>query len=132
MDKYRIDDGKVYNDNGDVAVLVSSGYGMGWSTCYTDIPIILYYPPLVMFLLDSYTTVTDLYLCDGNYFYPHRYSEKGRHIFKDINSILTFAEDEIKKLAVRWIPKGSHYRITEYDGAEGVEILDVNKWKYNK
>jgi hypothetical protein len=31
-------------------------------------------------------------------------------------------------LIVRWIPVGTKFRITEYDGAEGIEIYNPDAW----
>ena len=38
------------------------------------------------------------------------------------------ASDSLAELVVRDIPKGSKYRITEYDGYERIEINDNIEW----
>lgn len=38
------------------------------------------------------------------------------------------ASDSYAKLAIEEIPKGSLYRITEYDGQESVETRDTCEW----
>jgi hypothetical protein len=34
----------------------------------------------------------------------------------------------MKELAVAWIPQGTLFRISEYDGAESIETQEDTKW----
>ena len=103
---------KVIRD-GKVAVLVSPGYGAGWSTWaysgeedYRD--FMLHDPTLVAMVergdsveaIESY--VTSLY--------PQTYCGG--------------ADD----LTIEWLPVGTAFRIHEYDGFESVEIRDDMIW----
>ena len=104
---------KVIRD-GKVAVLVSPGFGAGWSTwAYSgeedNRDFMLFDPTLVAMVergdsveaIESY--VTGLY--------PHTYCGG--------------ADD----LTIFWLPEGTAFRIHEYDGSESVEIRDEMDWK---
>ena len=103
---------KVIRD-GKVAVLVSPGFGAGWSTwAYSgeedNRDFMLYDPTLVAMVeredsveaIESYVTSKhpDTY-CGG-------------------------ADD----LTIQWLPVGTAFRIHEYDGSESVEIRDDIEW----
>jgi hypothetical protein len=103
---------KVIRD-GKVAVLVSSGFGAGWSTWsyvgeedYRN--FMLFDPTLVTMVergdsveeIESYVTAI----------HPHTYCGG--------------ASD----LTIQWLPVGTAFRIHEYDGAESVEIRDDIEW----
>jgi hypothetical protein len=103
---------KVIRD-GKVAVLVSPGFGAGWSTwayrVEEDNPgFMLFDPTLVDMVergasveaIESYVTAKypDVY-CGG-------------------------ADD----LTIQWLPVGTAFRIHEYDGSESVEIRDDIEW----
>lgn len=103
---------KVIRD-GKVAVLVSPGFGAGWSTWsysgredYRD--FMLHDPTLVAMVergdsveaIESYVTAKhpDTY-CGG-----------------------------ADGLTIEWVPVGTAFRIHEYDGSESVEIRDMIEW----
>ena len=102
---------KVIRD-GKVAVIVSPGFGAGWSTwAYSDEGIrdfMLFDPTLVDMVerevsgeaIEAYVTAKhpDTY-CGG-------------------------ADD----LTIQWLPVGTAFRIHEYDGSESVEIRDDIEW----
>lgn len=103
---------KVIRD-GKVAVLVSPGFGAGWSTWsyvgeedYRN--FMLFDPTLVTMVergdsveaIESYVTAI----------YPHIYCGG--------------ADD----LTIQWLPVGTAFRIHEYDGSESVEIRDEMNW----
>ncbi len=93
--------------NGQVAVLVSPGFGAGWSTWNRAVPEILFDPAIVEFIkhdqwaeLNTYVTLK----------YPGLYT------------------GGMKDLAVAWLPEGTEFRIKEYDGAESIEIKGEANW----
>lgn len=98
---------KVYKD-GNVAVLISAGYGAGWYTWNYEYPAMLFDPWIVDMVLAeaeledivAYATVKwpDAYLggADG--------------------------------LRVEWIPVGTEFKVNEYDGSESVEYKERNAW----
>ena len=91
---------KVIRD-GKVAVLYSPGFGAGWHTW--GAPKELIFNPEIVRLVE----------------------ENKKHEIADYVEQLGFdfytggAED----LKIKWIPEGSQFRITEYDGSESIEIL---------
>ena len=104
---------KVIRD-GKVAVLVSPGYGAGWSTWawrgeedYRD--FMLFDPTLVTMVergdsvdaIETYVTAVHPHTC-------------------------CFGADD---LTIEWLPVGTAFRIHEYDGSESVEIRDEMDWK---
>jgi len=103
---------KVIRD-GKVAVLVSPGYGAGWSTwAYAgdedNRDFMLFDPTLVAMVergdsveaIESYVTAI----------HPHTYCGG--------------ADD----LTIEWLPVGTAFRIHEYDGSESLEIRDDIIW----
>ena len=103
---------KVIRD-GKVAVLVSPGYGAGWSTWaysgeedYRD--FMLHDPTLVAMV------------------------ERGESA-ETIETYVTFVHPGTycggaDGLTIEWLPVGTAFRIHEYDGSESVEIRDDITW----
>lgn len=90
--------------DGQVAVLVSPGYGAGWSTWATE------FNEMMLFDADIVHAVLD-----GD-------REKAARIATEKAGeyvCVLGAED----LVVKWIDKGTAFRINEYDGAESLEII---------
>jgi len=102
---------KVIRD-GEVAVLISSGYGSGWSTWYGGDPdgLLLFHPKLVQMV------------------------EEGREL--EITS--EWIENElglegvytggVDGLCVEWVPVGTKFFIDDYDGAEYLQTIDKINW----
>lgn len=103
---------KVIRD-GKVAVLVSPGFGAGWSTwAYRgeedNRDFMMFDPTLVAMVergdsieaIESYVTAI----------HPHTYCGG--------------ADD----LTIFWLPVGTAFRIHEYDGSESIEIRDEMNW----
>jgi hypothetical protein len=93
--------------DGKVAVLYSPGFGAGWSTWNKEMPEIIFDPAMVQLVetdqwdeLATYVTLK----------YPGLYT------------------GGIKDLKVSWIPKGSLFKINEYDGSESIELKENNDW----
>lgn len=101
--------------DGRVAVLISPGFGAGWST-WADRE----YLPDVMF--DPW--IVDILLSD-------QYKQKEK-----LNRILTHCKlkypDQylggLDDLEVQWVPQGAWFRVTEYDGNESIELKEHNDW----
>jgi hypothetical protein len=98
---------KVIRD-GKVAVLVSPGFGAGWSTWNPIVPELLFDPTIVEMVEDGTNSDTIVQYCEAKY--PDTYCGG--------------AGD----LTVEWLPVGTAFRIHEYDGAESVEIRDAINW----
>ena len=103
-----VKNGKVYNEEGEVAVLISYGYGAGWST-QGEGEDGLFTPEVVLALING----EDL----TNEFLDSVYGKDA------------FYYGGAKGLVVEWIEEGTLFRVTEYDGAERLQInydLDWN------
>jgi hypothetical protein len=101
---------KVVKD-GKVAVLVSSGYGAGWSTwCYDDCREKMMYDPMLVELVEGNASRENLeyYVRTA---YPDQYT------------------GGLDGIYVQWIPQGTQFRINEYDGAETVEYYEPGNWE---
>lgn len=106
--------------DGKVAILVSGGWGAGWSTWNNQYPEILFDPNIVYMVeaIDKLEAGDDegvknwqqniLSYCEKNY--PDGY-------FGGIDG-----------LYVTYLPQGTLFRIDEYDGSEHVEIKESNNW----
>ena len=94
--------------DGMVAVLVSRGYGAGWSSWMSDAPECLFDPVLAQMLLDGEDEMEIATVAEKRY--PNSYT------------------GGVDGLTVKWLPVGTKFRIDEYDGAESIEILDEIHW----
>ena len=102
---------KVERD-GKVAVLVSGGFGAGWSTWMDEehAAVLLYHPKIVELVEQKRT------------------HEITQDICKDILGILDKENSYVcvlgaSNLRVEWIEKGSLFEIEEYDGSETLHII---------
>lgn len=115
---------KIVKDN-KVAVLISTGYGAGWSTWFTYFDKndnlskqAIFDPELVQVVLnkpqDPYQIELDAWLkkleelCQRKY--PDQYTRG------------------VGDLEVHWLPIGTQFRINEYDGYERIEIYDPDSY----
>ena len=92
--------------NGQVGVLVSPDYGAGFLTW--GAPLEAIFNPTLIELVES----------------------------KKLDEAIEFAETTwpglytggVSGLRVVWVPEGTKFQITEYDGAESIEILNEVNW----
>lgn len=90
---------KVIRD-GKVAVLISGGWGAGWSTWNGDEEILLFHPKLVQMVEEKRTEeITEKWMV----------KELG---LKDV-----FLSG-LDGLYIEWVPEGTRFRVDEWDGAE--------------
>lgn len=89
---------KLYNENGQVAVAVSIGFGAGWSTWNDASPLDKKYNELI--LNKKFDEAEELAKKDGYYF------------------------GGLRDCIIKWLDVGTTFRINEYDGRETLEILD--------
>lgn len=96
----------------EVAVLISPGFGAGWSTWNYSCPECLFDPEIVQMVLDNkpWQEIANFadakYETETNYFYSGGASD----------------------LVVRWVPVGTKFRVHEYDGSETLEIKEELDW----
>jgi hypothetical protein len=95
--------------DGKVAVIVSGGFGAGWSTWNYDYPQMLYDPVIAEMLEAGESTENIEVYCAEKY--PGAYLGGSDGLY------------------VAWLPQGTAFRIHEYDGSETVEIRDEVKWE---
>jgi len=91
---------KVVRD-GKVAVCYSPGYGAGFYTWNSDYPQLLF-SPIVVEKIEA---------------------DKRSEITKELLGIDVYLGG-VGNLTIAWIPEGTRFQITEYDGYESVEILE--------
>jgi hypothetical protein len=104
-----------YIRDGQVAVLVSPGFGAGWSTwCeFDDRKAVTFDPWIVDILLsDQYNRKEkiDRIYAHCAVKYPDMYM------------------GGVSDLTVKWVPQGSLFRVAEYDGSETIELKEADDW----
>lgn len=97
---------KVIRD-GKVAVLVSPGFGAGWSTWNSEHRDFLLFDRQLVELAERQADTAEV----------------------DASMGKLFGEDEVycggwDQIVVRWLPEGTHFTISEYDGSESLETIE--------
>lgn len=112
---YTIKNGKVYDMDNNVAVLVShSGGPMGWSTFdYSNPEELLYYPKMVKYMLEG-GLPKDLTKDD------EILTDLGDEIYEIFNPI---------KLTIYWVNPGRIFRVRETYGGERLEYYNPKGWQ---
>ena len=107
---YRISEGKVYNSDGHVAVLVSPGHGAGWSTWNLQHEDCMFHPAFVMWVLrgSKDDEVPDPVEIFGEDFYY---------------SPISF------DLEVAWLLPGEKFYIDEYESSEFIVTEADIQWR---
>jgi hypothetical protein len=97
--------------DGKVGILVSPRYGAGWSTWNTTKsgePLL--FDPVVVEMVENKKAGKAIFeYCKNKY--PNAYL------------------GGVDGLEVVWIPQGTRFRITEYDGAEELETIESIEWE---
>ena len=96
---------KVVKD-GKVGVLVSPGFGAGFATW--GAPIEAIFNPTLIGLVEN-----------------EKWQEAIDFVEETWDSIYTGG---VEDLVVAWIPEGTKFQITEYDGSESIELLEDVNW----
>jgi hypothetical protein len=92
--------------NGQVAVLVSPGYGAGWYSWHSNEQL-LFDPSIVQWIEEDDREKIQAYL-------ELRYPDETTIGLED--------------LVVEWVPVGARFRIEEYDGAESLVLESTQRW----
>ena len=90
-----------------VAVLYSPGYGAGWSTWNREYPEILFDPAIVELVESAEFEKLEAYVILK---YPEIYT------------------GGLKNLKIKWLPAGTQFRVSDYDGNESIETRDSVDW----
>ena len=103
---------KYTDENGNIAVIYSPGFGAGWYTWNSEYPEMVYDPSIVSILLsgDTEENKTQAVILHASIKYPDAY--------------LGGVDD----LTVRFLKPGTLFRINEYDGSESIETQDNIDW----
>ena len=94
--------------NGLVAVLVSPGFGAGWSSWNYGKPELLFDPAVVAMVEDGTNSETITAYCEAKY----------------SDGYFGGSDD----LIIEWVPVGTQFRVHEYDGSETLEFKDAMDW----
>ncbi len=104
----------------EVAVLISGGFGAGWSTWTPEYSsILLFHKDIVEFILEKPAeTCVDADAWDAA-------------LLTIIHEIVgdTVYMGGAEQLEVIWLPEGTPFIVTEYDGAEGLRTLANYEWQ---
>lgn len=113
-----------------IGVLVSCGYGAGWST-WNDARL-AYDKRIVEFWLEHSADrewMKDLF----EHFFDHSYESKARKEARIFFANLGYGMPYLGgfgDIKLKWVPKGVYWRVVEYDGSESIEYLDTSKWNF--
>lgn len=99
--------GKVIRD-GKVAVLYSPGFGAGWSTWDHENAEAIMFDPVVV-----------------NYVEHQKWDELTTYMAMRYPEVYTGG---MYDLTIAWITEGTLFKITEYDGSEGIEFKENDGW----
>jgi hypothetical protein len=100
---------KVIRD-GKVAVLVSRGYGAGWSTWTDEVETYLFHPKLVQMVEEE------------------RHSEITTEWMEQELGLDVSYTGGTDGLEIEWVPVGTKFIIHEYDGHESLKTIDDFYW----
>jgi hypothetical protein len=100
---------KVIRD-GKVAVLVSHGYGAGWSTWTDEVETYLFHPKLVQMVEEE------------------RHSEITTEWMEQELGLDVSYTGGTDGLEIQWVPVGTKFVIHEYDGHESLRTIDDFYW----
>ena len=106
---------RVLDDEGNVAVLISQGYGAGYLSENTHHPECVFDP-----------FVIEIVSKPG--WYKNYNNQKVIHHHLNDKYGKGFYTGGVIDLVVEWIPEGTKFRISEYDGAEYIEVLHEIDW----
>lgn len=98
----------VENGLREVAVLVSAGYGAGWSSW--GMPEEALFDPIIVDFVEANKTNTE---------------EFSEYLEKKYSEVFTGGADG---LYVHWVFEGKEFIIDEYDGYENLRLMESIKW----
>lgn len=112
-----------YNDKGEIGVLVSYGYGAGWSS-WSKYGIKLAVDKRIIEKYNEYID-DDEWKKDIGAFYDNDTKTEFENFLSSIGYNDVYLGG-LKDCRLVFVPKGSAVRITEYDGNESLEIGYTN------
>lgn len=112
-----------YVKDGKVAVLVSPGYGAGWSTWGQK--ELAYDKRVVEFWMQHKDDKE--YLRQLDKFKNNKVQEEAEKLFEEWGYKDVYFGG-FKQICIRWVPVGTLFRINEYDGSESIETNESVDW----
>lgn len=115
------------DDKTEYAVLVSRGYGAGWSSWSEK--ELAYDKRVVEFWLahkddKDFMDTVNMYSDKGSMAYC-----EASHFFKDVIGLDACPYmGGFRNIEIEWIPRGVPWRMDEYDGAEYIHRFDKGEW----
>lgn len=111
-------------DHTKYAVLVARGYGAGFST-WSDYSEIAYDGRIIEWFLAHDIA----YMQKLHEYHENEEQREALQFFKSIgyNQYICFLG--LESCEIKWVPAGALWRMTEYDGAEGIEYQDKQDWR---
>lgn len=106
------------------AVLVSHGYGSGFSTWSDDCPEIACDNRVIEWFLAH----DDDYFEKLGSFHSNKETEETHEFFKSLGYNGHVCMLGFKKCDIEWVPSGVIWRMDEYDGAEHIEYQNDSRW----
>lgn len=98
-----------YIKDGKVAVVIAPSYGAGWSSWNYEIKeTLVFHPAIVQMVLDGRREEID-----RKWLVTH-FGEEFQYGYYGAND----------NLSIKWLPVGTKFCITEYDGAESILTID--------
>lgn len=101
--------------DGKVGVLYTPHYGSGWSTWTYEQNEDMIFDPTIIKYVEAL----------NNGYVEGLYDELEKYCAETYPQAY---ESCIPNLAVEWIPVGTKFRITEYDGLEEIEVMEDVQW----
>jgi len=105
--------------DGQVAVLISRGYGAGWSTWNDDYPQMLFDPFIAQVISESTNDDPEYRITASVYQKLMTYCA-----LKYPDAYLGGLAD----LVVVWLPRGEVFRVEDYDGSESIQTIEKTSW----
>ncbi len=104
-----------YIRDGQVAVLISPGFGAGWSTwADSDYRQDCLFDP---WIVDVFVNI--------NYDVNEKVERIAAHCGVKYPGMYLGG---LESLTVEWVPQGTAFRVDEYDGSESLDIRDMGDW----
>ena len=92
------------NVNGDVAIIYSGDYGLGWYSYH-----------------NSTALTMDAVLV--NYLLHKQYSKALDYIYNEYPGVFPLDEEDLKILRIEWVSPNCVFRVYNYDGKESIEYV---------
>ena len=111
-------------ENNQVAILISPGFGSGWST-WEDKKL-AYDKRVVKFVQDHIHDRKFMEAASDSNSEAHKFVKE---FLESCGYPNVYLGGNFQQLKIQWLPVGTKYIIREYDGAEYIETIDSINWR---